>query len=255
MDALSMAAPSSGSADLPRSILPAPVSHVPARIEGALSMLVEAFEYAHDLDASPWEFAIEIAALRELKVTSSDLRWLVGRELVEHGVEVTVGDQAHRSFQHPERLLLSRRTCFVLTEAGAALARQFARRGVARDEVLIPAAGGTAALSVATPPAQQHPRWDRDRTELRVGGLLVKRFKIPAVYQESILAAFEELHWPARIDDPLPDGGEPSEGRLQQAVEDLNRQQKTRLIQFARDANGRGVRWEYCPSAIALVHR
>jgi hypothetical protein len=254
MDALNMAAPSSGSGEAPRSILPAPVSHIPPRVEVALHLLLEAFDYAHELDADPWEFAVEIAVLREVKVTSSDLRWLAGRELIEHGVEVTVGDQARRSFQHPGRLRLSRKTCFVLTENGAALARQFARRDAARDGVASPAAGGAPSLSVAAPPVLPVPRWDRDRTELRVGGFVVKRFKIPALHQESILAAFEELHWPPRIDDPLRDGEEQAEGRLQQVVDDLNRQQKTRLIQFAREANGRGVRWEYCSSASVLVH-
>ena len=46
--------------------------------------------------------------------------------------------------------------------------------------------------------------WDPERRELHVAGLIVKRFKWPAVNQEAILTAFAEEGWPPRIDDPLP---------------------------------------------------
>src|SRR5262249_24878642 len=91
------------------------------------------------------------------------------------------------------------------------------------------------------------PTWDRDRQELRDSCIVVKRFKVPAAKQEIILAAFEEEHWPRRIDNPLPRRGVPSPGqRLQETIKSLNRHQKRPLIRFFGDGSGQGVRWEFC---------
>ena len=48
------------------------------------------------------------------------------------------------------------------------------------------------------------PRWDAMRRELVVDGQIVKRFRLPAVNQVAVLAAFEEEGWSSRIFDPLP---------------------------------------------------
>ena len=65
----------------------------------------------------------------------------------------------------------------------------------------IPAAPGLTRASLAV--VVRFPTWDRDRQELRWGDEVVKQFKVPSPNQETILAAFEEEHWPSRIDDPL----------------------------------------------------
>jgi hypothetical protein len=219
---------------------------LPPRLRAALAMLGEAHDYARDLNANAWDFATEIAALRGLKLSNSDFRWLVGRGLVEHGVEATLGGAGERTFQHPPRLVLSKRTCFVLTPLGAELAQRLAR-GEGLQSVAEPrAAASLPALSIASPPGPPTPKWDRNRRELRVGSTVVKQFKIPSLAEETILAAFEEAHWAERIDDPLPCNDEPSsKWRLQAAIEALNRSQKQPLVRFLGDGAGRQVRWEY----------
>jgi hypothetical protein len=222
----------------------------------ALAILLQAYEYALDLGTSPWDFATEIGTLRRLKLSTSDMRWLVGRGLVEHGIEVTLGGDLDRRFQHPARLLFNKRTCFVLSATGADLAQDLSRgRDVPRLTDACPASD-SPALAIAQPPATQGPRWDRNRQELWVGPALVKRFKIPSPPEETILAAFEEMHWPARIDDPLPSGGEAAANwRLQKAIEALNQNQKLPLVRFSGDGTGRGVRWEFSADPRAARER
>jgi hypothetical protein len=88
------------------------------------------------------------------------------------------------------------------------------------------------------------PKWDRDRQELRLGDVVVKQFKVPAVNQERILAAFEEEGWPVRIDDPLPPATDQDpKARLHDTIVSLNRNQKHPLIRFYGDGTGQGVRW------------
>jgi hypothetical protein len=89
------------------------------------------------------------------------------------------------------------------------------------------------------------PTWDHDRRELRWNGRLVKVFKLPSPNQERIIAAFAEENWPARIDDPLPPDLEITpRQRLRDAIRNLNRNQRARLIRFMGDGSGEGIRWE-----------
>lgn len=218
--------------------------HLPPRMERGLISLLEARDYARDLQTSIWDFAVELATLRELQLTKSDLRWMLGRNLVEQAIEVTLMGDAERSFRQPMRPLFSKRACFVLTPAGAAMARELRGETDTRSALVMrssvapswPAALAAQALV---------PKWDRDRQELKVGTILVKRFRVPAANQEAILAAFEEESWPARIDDPLPPHHEQSpKRRLQETIKSLNRNQKQGLIRFLGDGSGQGVRWE-----------
>ncbi|HEX5445624.1 MAG TPA: hypothetical protein VFW87_17485 [Pirellulales bacterium] len=241
MDALSMAALDPPS--VPSRL--AGESELSPRLRAALAILLQAHDYARDLEGNPWDFATEIANLRRLKLSNSDFRWLVGRGYVDHGIEVSLGSDLERRFQHPGRLLFSKKTCFVLTPAGAALASELARgaNGVRLAESL--AASDPPRLAIAEPPRPRPPHWDCNRQELRVGSSVVKQFKIPSDAEQTILAAFEEMHWPVRIDDPLPQANDSSRWRLQQAIEALNQNQKHALIRFVGDGTGRGVLWEF----------
>ncbi len=88
------------------------------------------------------------------------------------------------------------------------------------------------------------PRWDGDLQELRVSGVIVKQFKVPAPNQEMILSAFQEENWPVRIDDPLPPAhDQDSKRRLHDTIVSLNRNHKSRFIRFMGDGTGEGVRW------------
>ena len=96
-------------------------------------------------------------------------------------------------------------------------------------------------------PAQARvPFYDQERRALWVGSRLVKRFKQPAPTQHTILSAFQELGWPARIDDPLPRAaGQDPKLRLGEAIKRLNRHQQQRLIRFRADGTGTGILWEW----------
>jgi hypothetical protein len=214
------------------------------RVTAALAALLDALEYARDLQRSVWDFAVEISALRRLELSGSDLRWLVGKGFVEHAVEVTPSGDPERGFRQSGRLMFCKKTCFVLTPAGAAVAREVCATSKPvgrRDQVALK----RSMLSMTAPVEALVPRWDRERQELRIGSILVKRFRVPQPDQETILAAFEEECWPPRIDDPLSPRGDLSpECRLQATIKSLNRNQKRPLIRFLGD--GSGIRWEFC---------
>jgi len=225
---------------------PKPRIRLAPRIKTALTALLEAIDYGQDLDRTAWDFAIELSCLRRMKLSNSDLRWLVGRELVDHAVEITTTGDADRSFRQPPRLMFCKRACFVLTAAGAALAREIAGRESARRRAEVHEPVDQPTLTIANP-RPLTPTWDRNRLELKVGNTVVKRFRVPAANQEAILAAFQEEHWPARIDDPLPPHPEQSpKRRLQETIKSLNRNQKKSMIRFLGDGSGQGVLWEFC---------
>ena len=102
-----------------------------------------------------------------------------------------------------------------------------------------------ALVGLPCPNAQQRPHYDRELRVLSLGGKVVKRFREPAANQELVLAAFEELGWPERIDDPIPphDGVDPREC-LHSTIERLNRNQFCNGIKFSGDGTGKGVSWE-----------
>jgi hypothetical protein len=92
------------------------------------------------------------------------------------------------------------------------------------------------------PVGQEKPSWDGDRRELRYGGKVAKRFRQGARNQVVILASFEELGWPPRIDDPLPGrAGAVARQRLADAVRRLN--QNGDGIRFELDGSGEGIIW------------
>lgn len=87
------------------------------------------------------------------------------------------------------------------------------------------------------------PVWHRDRLELSVGGTVVKKLRSANVARSicRVLDAFQELAWPARIDDPLPGGSDPQ--RLREVVRSLER--NLTLIRFNADGTGRGIVWSF----------
>jgi hypothetical protein len=221
------------------------------RVREGIGALLEALDYADDLRLTAWDFAVEISALRGLELTNSDLRWLIGKGLVEYAVETTMSGECERTFRPPTRPLFSRRGAFVLTAAGAEFARAL-RVGVDSQPGLRSRSAFAHSIFADAGPERPRPKWDRDRQELRLGAKIVKQFKVPAVNQEAILAAFEEESWPPRIDDPLPPHGELSpKRRLQETIKSLNRNQKRVLLRFLGDGSGQGVRWEIASPADA----
>ena len=215
---------------------------LPVRIGTLLETLREALEYAHDLRASRWEFAVEWDVLRQFGVTPSDLRWLAGRGLIESGLEVTSPSSPQRSFQTCQQLVISKRSCFVLTDAGEELLANgrppCSSRLVDRDWPSI-AEPAEDSLHVAL------PQWDRDRLELRWGAMVLRQFKLPSADEERVLAAFEERGWPHRVSSPLPEDAE--RRRLADCVASLNWRQRRPLLRFGCGEQRREVTWELCP--------
>lgn len=216
------------------------------RAAEGLVFLLEAREYADDTGTDRWNFALEIGELRSVGLTKSDLRYLVLKGYVEHARETTLPGEATRSFHKSHGLTFSKRSCFVITEAGVFAARnretqQLADSPVAVCETASPPSG---QAQLSTSARRVVPCWDSDLQELRCNGLIVKRFKVPAPNQEMILAAFQEEGWPARIDDPLPPHRDQDpKRRLHDTIVSLNRNHKTRFLRFMGDGSGQGVRW------------
>ena len=89
------------------------------------------------------------------------------------------------------------------------------------------------------------PVWDRQRRELRIGEILVKRFKWPAENQERVLDAFQENGWPDYLDDPLKRHPKICpKRRLHDTLKCLNRKQINEVIKFRGDGTGLGIRLE-----------
>jgi hypothetical protein len=210
-------------------------------------VLLDAADYADDLKRDSWEFAVTIRDLRALGLSDNDLRWLVCKRIVDVAVEVTEPGETVRTYRPSGSAMFSDRACFSLAEGARGLALLLTSE---RTGVDTPANGHSTAIPVVTAPAlpggaNQIPVWDCDRQELRFRGQLIKQFKVPSPNQETILAAFEEEHWPPRIDDPLPpQADQEPKRRLHDTINTLNRNQKNPLIRFLGDGSGQGVRWE-----------
>lgn len=239
---------------------------LPDRVFRALSALLESHDYARDLGCDPWDFAVELSALRRLGATNGDCRWLAGKKFVLHAVELTMPGEPVRTFRQGGVLMFGKRTCLVLTESGEQFARKHAREapparlaayGISQAAPMSDGAvsvAGPALLSAAQAAGTNgdlleqslKPVWDRDRQQLRVGKKIVKEYKVPAANQEVILAAFQEEHWPPRIDDPLPPHPDQDpKRRLHDTINSLNRNQRQSLLKFLGDGSGQGIRWEF----------
>jgi len=217
------------------------------RLRAGLEILLAAFDYAAELHRDVWDFAVEIGELRAAGLRGADMRWLLLKDLVDHGHEQRnpSPDQApdRREFRRDRRLVFRKKSCFVLTEAGVAIARTL--RGRPAEPALAAEDKPPWQATNPQPEEARVPTWDRHRQQLVLGKAIVKEFKVPAANQEQILAAFQEEGWPVHIDDPLPPRPDQDpKQRLHSTVNALNRNQKSRLIRFRGDGRGEGIRWE-----------
>jgi hypothetical protein len=244
-------------ADDPARSRPVPIDGN-ARI--ALGFLRQACTCAADARADLWDFALEIGTLFDAGLTISDLRWLVAKQFVEHGQELSVYGRRHRSFRRGAGFFFENTTCVVLTPSGAAFVDRFLNRPDVSRQSLEPMetaslAGGVTAVLANGSLAENHrngtshvavkPCWNVVRRELTLNGTLVKQFRVPAHNQEKFLAAFEEEGWPDHIDDPLPISGDINPPtRLHDAINRLNGRQTRRLIRFSGNGAGTGVSWQ-----------
>ena len=139
--------------------------------------LRKAHQAASACGRDPWDFAIRISQLFRCGISTEVLRTLIGRMWITHMQRIP--DHVNLpEFQAESRLIFSDRTCFVLTVQGLEVADKLAAPGMCfTNQPKNP--------STITPPAARYPTpcWDRQRRELRMGDVLVKRFRWPAENQ------------------------------------------------------------------------
>lgn len=146
---------------------------------------------------------------------------------VLHGSDQTRATDTARVVERCGRFVFDADSCFVLTQEGQR----------ALEAALDPPSHAEAEVS-------DRPQWDGQRHELLLAGVVIKRYRWPALNQEAILAAFEEEGWAARIDDPLtPLGDTDPKRRLADTIKCLNRNQRRARIRFRGDGTGEGVIW------------
>ncbi len=223
-------------------------------IVSTLKLLLLGALYAEETGAAEWDFATEIEQLTALGMTFNDFRWMVKRGLVKHQCESTSDNDDGRRFRSTGNLTFPVRTCFVLTDLGIEIARKLSLGKIttqhAENAVEAPNNSATEykfdhALDTNQILEGQLPIWDAERRVLAVNNTIVKQFKWIAANQQTVLCAFEEEGWPARIDDPLPPHPEQdSKRRLGDTIKCLNRKQCNPLILFRGDGTGEGVIWE-----------
>ena len=97
-------------------------------IVAAFSHLLKAHDYALDAGENAWDFAVEIDLLKGAGLNNTDLYWLVKRGLICHGRETTLYGDDRRSFDCRCGIGFSRRSCFLLTDAGLEQARRIGAR-------------------------------------------------------------------------------------------------------------------------------
>ncbi|MFK7766069.1 MAG: hypothetical protein AB8B55_02420 [Mariniblastus sp.] len=237
----------------------------------ALQRLKETHDTASNFGRNSWDFAVELSEMGKSGIDNHVLRMLVCKKWITHKREVTDVPQERRSFEEESELVFSARSCFIITKEGYRIATRLSEQVNANSN---PSGVKTPCQSEAPPsslrsvphfsvhhsePANTNqmekpnsnaesanrPVWDRQRRELRLGDVVVKRFKWPAENQERVLNAFEDLGWPNHIEDPLVE--HPTicaKRRLHDTLKCLNRKQIREMIKFRGDGTGRGVRLE-----------
>jgi hypothetical protein len=219
--------------------------------ESAWAQLLEAEFYARDLNRPLYEFAVPLATLAETGLTANDLGWLSAKGYVEQpvpaGKPTALSLRIHRALGTCPS---SSQKTVVLTKTGVAFARRVCGRRQGEEGKVLSTDDNDESLS------QSLPRWDPEGRTLWLGPTLVKHYKVPALNQELVLAAFAEEGWPTFIDDPLPPvSGVDAKHRLHDTIARLNRAQKRRLIRFHGNGNGLAVHWERIPPVSAIGTR
>ena len=144
------------------------------------------------------------------------------------------------------------RSCFILTDAGVKFlneANSRSGKGAASQP------HGDAHRNAMTED-RKRPFWDSETRQLKVGRRLVKRLTRPAPTLELVLQAFQEMDWPAHLDDPLPpEHGLDPRQRLHDTIKRLNHCQRPLTLRFLGDGSGRGIIWEWAAKRKGISHR
>jgi hypothetical protein len=93
-------------------------------VAAGIGQLLRAYDCALEARSDVWDFAVEIDVLRAVGMTANDIRWLVAKGLVEHGEEISVFGDEHRTIRASRGFTFLATTAFVLTPGGAVLAHE-----------------------------------------------------------------------------------------------------------------------------------
>jgi len=228
-------------------------------LRAGLALLWRAYICTQVTGADTWDFAMRTGRLYEAGMTSTNLRWMIAKGFAQHREETSGYDEGRRSLRSSNGYFFDEYTCLILTPSGAALAEHVFREKPQWPQATLSALAAVAeetselttvrrpVIEARKPAALLKPSWNANRRELLFEGMIVKRFRVPARNQETILSVFEEEGWAEHIHDPLPvthDIDAPT--RLHDAINRLNRCQINPLLRFHGDGKGTGVFWELC---------
>jgi hypothetical protein len=210
--------------------------------ERAILCLLEAYNDAVNFRQDIWQFALQLPGLRADGIPDFVLRRLIAQGFAAHAQETTRLQARRRSMEPLAHLQFSEQSCFVLTEAGLAMARTFKCSEEPNPEVR---QGFPFPANQAPSVCPSFIRCDNGHRELRLADSVVKRYRKCGENQELVLLAFQEQDWQRCIHDPLPPrAGLNAKRRLRDTIARLNRGQITPVLRFHGDHTGRGVYWE-----------
>jgi len=235
----------------------------------AIERLRQAYDAAFACARDAWDFSIELKQMKISGIDTHVLRILISKNLITHRRETTRAQECNRTFESVGGLALSDQSCFVISKKGYEFAKsaQSGQRAQTKPKEIkkpitvyerkmmslhhsgplagsqkINEADSNQLGSSAYPHLQVKPAGDRENRELRLGDVVVKRFRWPAENQELVLDAFQELGWPARVGNPLAE--HPNicpKVRLHDTLKCLNRKQVNELVKFRGDGTGLGI--------------
>jgi hypothetical protein len=216
------------------------------KLSGGLKLLLEAYDWSHASQLDTRQFAVKASSLCAAGLSETQILWLVWNLYAEHLFECTPPADRERSFRELGHSTLRRRSCLVLTDAGAEFTRPICRQiddrpNVSKDSELAaaPANGRSPAVDSAG-----KPRWNSNAFELTFDGEIVLKFTRVAPNEEPILDEFERQGWAPRIMVPTYfKEGTNRKARLHNAVKTLNRKQRVKRIQFSTAGAGRSLCW------------
>ncbi len=184
---------------------------------------------------------VSLSSLREKGIEDHILIWMLYQDHIEHFQPASASDSSHSVGMPMPSVHLNSCSSFSLTDSGAAFAERFL------DDTLVPMDRSifeTAWDRLLV--GHLLPHYDKDNRIFTWGRHILKCFRQPAINQELILRAAEELCWEAWMDDPLPHRAHKNPKELlHDTIKDLNRRQTSPLIHFKGDGTGVRVGWEY----------
>jgi hypothetical protein len=207
-----------------------------------LTVLLKAYDWPRASGFDPRQFAVKIGHLRDAGFSETQLSWLICGGFLDHLHEFTQPGDKDRTFRDLGRWNFRKRSCFVLSPAGADFARRICQQA---DSAAVPLGGKAPGVPRASSVRQtDQPRWDRECRHLSLGDESLMQLSSRAKNLICILDTFQEDGWSPQIDDPLSsiERGR-SKIRLRGAIEKLNRSLFLPRIHFSGDGSGESICW------------